>query len=63
MVTVHKSCLSKNVTGDLVTKERRSVQVWDMNRKAGTGVKRLESEGLIRRLNWMQHFGNEHENQ
>jgi hypothetical protein len=25
----------------VVTEERRSVQVWDVNRKAGTGVKRL----------------------
>jgi hypothetical protein len=30
----------------VVTKRRRDAQVWDENRKAGTGVKRLESEGL-----------------
>jgi hypothetical protein len=30
----------------VVTIRRRGVQVWDVNRKAGTGVKRLESKGL-----------------
>jgi hypothetical protein len=34
----------------VVTERRRSVQVWDVNRKAGTGVKRFESEGLKKRL-------------
>jgi hypothetical protein len=34
----------------VVTEGRRSVQVWDVNRKVGTGVKRLESEGLEREL-------------
>jgi hypothetical protein len=34
----------------VVTEGRRSVQVWDVNREVGTGVKRLEREGLEREL-------------
>jgi hypothetical protein len=42
----------------VVTKERKSVQVQDVNRKAGTGVKRLvgKVKGLKEDSNGMQQF-------
>ena len=47
---VHKSSSSKDATGRRRYERRRRIQVWDVNRKDGTGVKRLESEGLERRV-------------
>jgi hypothetical protein len=41
MVYISRLC-SRMLREDVVTEERRSVQVQDVNRKAGTGVKRLE---------------------
>jgi hypothetical protein len=40
------SSLSRDATGGCRYKRRREAQVWDKHSKAGTGVKRLESEGL-----------------
>jgi hypothetical protein len=40
------SSLSKDATGGCRYERRREAQVWDKHSKAGTGVKRLESEEL-----------------
>jgi hypothetical protein len=40
------SSSSRDATGGCRYERRREAQVWDEHSKAGTGVKRLESEGL-----------------
>jgi hypothetical protein len=49
MVYISRLC-QRMLRKGVVTKRRRGAQVWDENRKAGTGVKRLESKGLKSRL-------------
>jgi hypothetical protein len=40
------SSSSKDAAGGCRYERRREAQVWDKHSKAGTGAKRLESEGL-----------------
>jgi hypothetical protein len=47
---VYISCLCPRILREgVVTKEGRSVQVWDLNEKAGAGMKRLGSKELEKR--------------